>query len=557
MSTLQSLEESDTLLYVRRLDSSLAKQFNISQTLRLCYTCSPQKKPANQERATGKYKQSSSTLQPCYTCSLAKKQSITNMTKDGKGSMQLCEAATRPEKMYLPPLSSLNNSTLLQDGGEPFGKKNLDKVEDKYRVRKEILREKGTTEVEIRDLDRRRQSIDLRMSSPIRMTLSGGSFSHFHFVVHCSVYFPLDEDSSKEIYPLIFLWTRAHPNRPKEFVFFLFLHSFLFSTFSSLDEDSFKGIHPLMHKLSTQLPYFPHTIIYLLDAKPWMALLSIPITIYHFYWTQNRGRIDNSGFAPFTHSTYTFAHTSEVLYPDLKIIKIQDLCEHFFKIGSELKRTLKLKVRQSNVKSLRNLGSRMKGVQQKAFTGKYGRILGLLEIDVKVGALTTLAQFYDPPVRCFTFKDFQLTPTLKEFDQILGCLFEKGRPYKYVGHYPSLLTISTSLKIDVRELASKKETKGGVDGFIKSYLEERARCLAEEGKWVDFMDILSLIIYGVVLFPNVEDFLDLVEIDIFLAHKHRKENMIPTFLANIYNTLTICHEKKGGTIICCLPLLHT
>jgi len=33
--------------------------------------------------------------------------------------------------------------------------------------------------------------------------------------------------------------------------------------------------------------------------------------------------------------------------------------------------------------------------------------------------ITAFAQYYDPPVRAFTFQDFQLVPTLEEFEQIL------------------------------------------------------------------------------------------------------------------------------------------
>ncbi|RDY10164.1 hypothetical protein CR513_05354, partial [Mucuna pruriens] len=156
-----------------------------------------------------------------------------------------------------------------------------------------------------------------------------------------------------------------------------------------------------------------------------------------------------------------------------------------------------------------------------------------LEVDVQTGALATLAQFYDPSLRWY--------------------LFEKGRPYQYVGHYPSLLTIATSLKID----KARKRQNGGVDGFTKNYLEEHAQHLVKDDKWVDFMDILALTIYGIVLLQNIGDFVDFASIDVFLAYKHRKENPILAVLANIYHTLTLRHEKKGGTILCCLLALYT
>ncbi|RDX74724.1 hypothetical protein CR513_45487, partial [Mucuna pruriens] len=50
----------------------------------------------------------------------------------------------------------------------------------------------------------------------------------------------------------------------------------------------------------------------------------------------------------------------------------------------------------------------------------YGNCLSLLEVEVQPNALTTLAQYYDPPLRCFTFIDFQLVPTLEEYERIIN-----------------------------------------------------------------------------------------------------------------------------------------
>ncbi|XP_020229086.1 uncharacterized protein LOC109810113 [Cajanus cajan] len=91
-----------------------------------------------------------------------------------------------------------------------------------------------------------------------------------------------------------------------------------------------------------------------------------------------------------------------------------------------------------------------------------------------------------------------------------------------MGHYPSLTKVATSLGIDARELASKKETKGGIEGFSRTNLERYALSLAESERWGVFMDVLALIIYGIVLFPNVENFIDFAAIDVFLAFKHEK-----------------------------------
>lgn len=217
---------------------------------------------------------------------------------------------------------------------------------------------------------------------------------------------------------------------------------------------------------------------------------------------------------------------------------------------------MQLGVKQPDVKNLRDLSDKLKIIRRRTFAARYGNILDLLEANVQEKALTALAQFYDPPLRCFTFQDFQLAPTLEEYEQILGYSLGNEGPYLYMGHYPSLPKIASSLNINVRELAKWKDTKGGVEGFPREHLENYAKHLADKEEWDGFMDMLALIIYGIVLFPNIENFIDFAAIDVFLAYKHRRKNPVPAVLADTYHALTLRHEKKGGIILCCLPVLY-
>jgi len=40
------------------------------------------------------------------------------------------------------------------------------------------------------------------------------------------------------------------------------------------------------------------------------------------------------------------------------------------------------------------------------------------------------------------------------------------------------------------------------------------------------MDVLALTLYGIMLFPNVEDLVDYVAIDVFIASKSRAKNPV-------------------------------
>lgn len=74
---------------------------------------------------------------------------------------------------------------------------------------------------------------------------------------------------------------------------------------------------------------------------------------------------------------------------------------------------------EPQLKTLRELGTRLVFDKKEDFKN-YGNLLGILNIEVNTTVVHTLLQFYDPPMRCFTFQDFQLAPTLEKYSHILG-----------------------------------------------------------------------------------------------------------------------------------------
>ena len=40
--------------------------------------------------------------------------------------------------------------------------------------------------------------------------------------------------------------------------------------------------------------------------------------------------------------------------------------------------------------------------------------------------------------------------------------------------------------------------------------------MAYQGEWASFIDVLALLVFGVILFPNVDGLVDLAAIDAFL-----------------------------------------
>ena len=66
-----------------------------------------------------------------------------------------------------------------------------------------------------------------------------------------------------------------------------------------------------------------------------------------------------------------------------------------------------VKIKSLEVSSLQELGQRMDQLQCQAFLKTYGKIWDLAMIEVPVEAVTSLIQYYDQPLSCFTFGDFQ------------------------------------------------------------------------------------------------------------------------------------------------------
>ena len=52
--------------------------------------------------------------------------------------------------------------------------------------------------------------------------------------------------------------------------------------------------------------------------------------------------------------------------------------------------------------------------------------------------------------------------------------------------------------------------------------------MESQEKWGLFADILALLIFGFVLFPNMDGLVDLAAIDAFLAYHHSKEESMGT-----------------------------
>ncbi|XP_050909240.1 uncharacterized protein LOC127123016 [Lathyrus oleraceus] len=200
---------------------------------------------------------------------------------------------------------------------------------------------------------------------------------------------------------------------------------------------------------------------------------------------------------------------------------------------------------------LRGLGARLDLGNKDDFKTSYGNLLGILTTEVNTTVVHTLVQFYDLPLRCFTFQYYQLAPTLEEYSHILGIRIKNQVPYVRTKEILKYQVLVEALNIGKKEVELNLKPKGGIHGFTSKFLVDKAITFAEDGSWTTFNASLALLIYGIVLFPNMEEFVDLAAIHIFLT-----QNPIPTLLADTYYSIHVRTQKKKGTIVCCTPLLY-
>jgi len=178
-----------------------------------------------------------------------------------------------------------------------------------------------------------------------------------------------------------------------------------------------------------------------------------------------------------------------------------------------------------DVSRLRELGGKV--VSQDDFLEHHGKLLDILKIDATKGVLETLVQFYDRHCHCFTFPEHQLVPTLEDYSHLIGLPVLDEVPFSGLELAPKHSTITEALHLRASFIRDNLILKGSLTGFSADFLYEQASVFEEASANSAFYSILALLIYGLVLFPNVPDFVDIRAIQVFLT-----KNPAPTLLAN-------------------------
>ena len=195
---------------------------------------------------------------------------------------------------------------------------------------------------------------------------------------------------------------------------------------------------------------------------------------------------------------------------------------------------------------LQELASRVP--MDSPFTKKFGRLLSLDTSSFQEEMMCVLFQFFDPVLHCFTFPDYQLVPTLEEFPLLLGVPVLDQISFTGLEEIPEPEVIAAALHLKRADIISNWETRSGVKGFLAKFLLEKARSFWDNMDFQAFEDVLAILIYGLVLFPNSDQFIDINTIKVFLSR-----NPVPTLLGDILHCLHSHTMKKEGTLLCHIP----
>lgn len=220
-------------------------------------------------------------------------------------------------------------------------------------------------------------------------------------------------------------------------------------------------------------------------------------------------------------------------------------------MNHERRITFQFKYKKVDLVSLQKLSVEVIPLKLTDFVKDYERILSILNEKMHMMADVTITRFYDPPLCCFTFSDFQLALTLEEFERIVGHNLRDHNPFPrfYEGIPPN--SITSAMGLDISKVIANWDVKGIFNGFSRKFLEGQAMKMEKAENYKAFYVILALLVYKIILFPNIDHFVDHLAVRIFLYGNH-----VSFLLVDLHYSLHECHENKRGTLSCCAQLLH-
>ena len=127
-------------------------------------------------------------------------------------------------------------------------------------------------------------------------------------------------------------------------------------------------------------------------------------------------------------------------------------------------------------------------------------------------------------------------PTLEEYSYLLDLLVTDRGPFTGLEGEPKPHEITSLIHPGKSEVESHMTTKVGIRGLPAQFLMDKARYFTRMKSTIAFEAIFALLAYELFLFTNVDKFVDINAIRIFMIG-----NSIPTLLGDAYYSI---HLRK-------------
>ncbi|KAG8502349.1 hypothetical protein CXB51_000294 [Gossypium anomalum] len=164
-----------------------------------------------------------------------------------------------------------------------------------------------------------------------------------------------------------------------------------------------------------------------------------------------------------------------------------------------------------------------------------------------------MVQFWNSAYKCFTFGEVDLVPTIEEYTALLRC--------------PKVQVIKAYAKVFNGQTFTKKlmNISGMSEPWVTAWIQQKgdSKCIPwenlrdlvlthpDERKRID---IFTLSIYGLVIFPKALRHVDEAAIDLF-DRLEKGITLVPAILAETFRSLSMCQKSGDGRFIGCAQLL--
>ncbi|KAK8612718.1 hypothetical protein V6N13_092829 [Hibiscus sabdariffa] len=209
---------------------------------------------------------------------------------------------------------------------------------------------------------------------------------------------------------------------------------------------------------------------------------------------------------------------------------------------------------ENDLKELKQIWESFDREGRQFFFDTYGDIAQLLYVQVDETMLQALIQFWNPGYCCFTLNGKDLMPTVEEYIELLRIPnIKEGRIYTRPEKSCNRFEVLSQLVGRSTQWGEGRFSKKGESHCFPWYnIAEITGTYPDPYKKAH---ILTVAIYGLVLFPRILGYIGVAVFEVFNQFQYCI-SPVPAILAKTFLSLNACRQLEGGRFRGCAPLLY-